>query len=382
MKPWFKLLPLVGALACASAISQRAPVQSQPVAQDPPPAAGQAAGRIRVLSQHSDALVEQAGSPSAQTVQAAPTTAPTNVPPAHATAAQARGRRSAMQEQPIPMVPGAHPRMPQTTAAPPPAPPTGRATAPEAASRADQAARRGRAAARSSVFTQPAAVAQSAPSGAGDDETGTPNPAEARRKRLEARYATSRASRSPQDAGIPLGKGSASAGQRAGAARASRGAAVPAAGVAAAAGVMVAGQQAAMPSGTATAGGSAKPTPPVKGGPLENELVRAGDGFMFNGTLNGKPVRFLLTEKAQGLTIPTPIALAHGLIAPTSPAAASGGEVFTPVQSMAVGRHPITAAMARIVASKGLFVEIGVDALQAFKVVNQNGRLLLIPNPT
>ncbi|TXG99923.1 MAG: hypothetical protein E6R08_00385 [Nevskiaceae bacterium] len=221
--------------------------------------------------------------------------------------------------------------------------------------------------------SQPVATSQDAP---------VSDPVAERKKRLEARYAASRASQSPQDAGIPLGKGAAAKGKpRATAPRPERRQAAAAAAAVAGAGVVVAADPEPAVS-------PLPPTAPVVtragaqgGDPLANELVRSGDGFVFKGSLNGKPVLFMLNDKNHGLVVPATVAVSHGLVPASSPAVQGTSEMYTPVQSMSVGTHPVSAVMARISASKSPYVQVGVDALQAFKVVLENGRRMLVPNP-
>lgn len=113
--------------------------------------------------------------------------------------------------------------------------------------------------------------------------------------------------------------------------------------------------------------------------PLANELVRNGDAYVFRGSLNGKPVQFRLSENTNGLVVPSAIAVMYGLVPPTVADGKAAGDIYTPVQSMSVGAHPVTAVMARVTNSKSPYVEVGVDALQAFRVVTENGRRLLVP---
>jgi hypothetical protein len=113
--------------------------------------------------------------------------------------------------------------------------------------------------------------------------------------------------------------------------------------------------------------------------PLANELVRSGDAYVFRGSLNGKPVQFRLSEGNNGLVVPAAIAVMYGLVAPSVADSKSGADVYAPVQQMSVGAHPVTSVMARVTKSKSPYVEVGVDALQAFKVVTENGRRLIVP---
>lgn len=194
----------------------------------------------------------------------------------------------------------------------------------------------------------------------------------------------SRASQSPAAAGIPVGKGDQLRGAQPRSAVAARGQRQPA--------QAAAGAAAAAP---AVAAAVAPPAPPVQplppsgpqlargpvdnSNPLSNELVRNGDAYVFRGSLNGKPVQFRLSESAQGLVVPSSLAVMYGLIPPSAVEGKASVDLYTPVQTMSVGAHPVTAVMARVTSSNSRYVEVGVDALQAFKVVSENGRRLLIP---
>jgi hypothetical protein len=71
----------------------------------------------------------------------------------------------------------------------------------------------------------------------------------------------------------------------------------------------------------------------------------------------------------------------YGLIPANSALPKSNIDLYTPVQSMSVGSHPVTSVMARVIISTSPYVEVGVDALQAFKVITENGRRLIVPAP-
>ena len=64
-------------------------------------------------------------------------------------------------------------------------------------------------------------------------------------------------------------------------------------------------------------------------------------------TINGFPVQFRLSETASGIAIPRQIAVASGV----SQQKGSASETYTPVQSMYLGAHPVSAVMARVMTS-------------------------------
>ena len=352
------------ALAFALAAAYPAAAQQQQQAaqlQTAPAAAPSASPKILILSNRTGAHVEVAG--AAATPQSQPQSQAVTLPPAGPA-----GRQAAARQNPTPQSPGAMPSAPVSRAQPQQVVDQG-FVAPQrrAPSRREQVAQQ-------QAANQPAAM---------DGESSGPPTLEERRRRLAQRSMQSRASQSPAAAGIPVGKGDqlkgsqprsavAARGQRGGAA--AQAAAPAAAAVAAAPAVAPAPVQPVPPSAPQLARG-----PVDTSNPLANELVRNGDSYVFRGSLNGKPVQFRLSENAQGLVVPSSLAVMYGLVPPTVVDGKASVDVYTPVQTMSVGAHPVTAVMARVISMKSPYVEVGVDALQAFKVVNENGRRLLIP---
>lgn len=342
-------LALAIAIAFPVAAQQQQPAQLQTA----PAAAPSPSPKILILSNRTGAHVEVAGSSNAS--QAAQPAAPQPPQPSGV-------------HQPAPR------RVPAQDSAPTPS--AGRNPPQQVVDQGFVAPQK-RAPSRREQAAQQRAASQ--PAG-NDQEASGPQTLDDRRRRLAQRSMQSRASQSPAAAGIPVGKGDQLKGER------------PRPGVAARGQRPGAAAQAPAPAAAVAAAPAAPPVQPLPpsapqlargpvdtSNPLANELVRNGDSYVFRGSLNGKPVQFRLSETAQGLVVPSSLAVMYGLVPPSVVEGKASVDVYTPVQTMSVGAHPVTAVMARVTSVKSPYVEVGVDALQAFKVVNENGRRLLVP---
>ena len=113
---------------------------------------------------------------------------------------------------------------------------------------------------------------------------------------------------------------------------------------------------------------------------LASEISREGNDYFFAGTLNGVPVRFRINQEVFGIKIPSSLAALANIIPPeVKSSLARLQEVISPVSSISFGAYQVNAVMAKIYTdSPDNVIDVGLDALQAFKIKDVNGRRLLV----
>lgn len=127
------------------------------------------------------------------------------------------------------------------------------------------------------------------------------------------------------------------------------------------------------------------PTAPVPGrnpalsssDPLLAEVVRDGSDYYFRGTINGQSARFRIREQISGIQIPVRMAVELKIVGSVPNNLPRDAEWVTPIQSLFFGANPVHAVMARIVHA-GDAIDVGADALAAFRISNLNGRNFLV----
>ena len=205
----------------------------------------------------------------------------------------------------------------------------------------------------------------------------TPQAAEDQRRReeaarREAKLASVRlGSTSPMNVGVPRASGG-TARPTLPASNQQRGAAVASSATAATA--VVAAVEPPLP-----------PTAPVPGrnpslsasDPLLAEVVRDGSDYYFTGKINGHSARFRIREQISGIEIPVRLAVDLKVVVSVPKGLPANAEWVTPVQSLFFGANPVHAVMARIVPT-GDAIDVGADALAAFRITPSNGRNFLV----
>lgn len=113
-----------------------------------------------------------------------------------------------------------------------------------------------------------------------------------------------------------------------------------------------------------------------------SEVVRSGEDYFFEGKLNGRPVRFRIRDQGSGVVIPIRLAQAADVVRNMPRNVSASAEWITPIQNMTFGNRPVPAVMARISMGDADVIDVGNDVLSGFKIVDSNGRYLLVTAPT